>query len=74
MVTGRVVPRELLERTLEVVPKSVARLAPMVDFCVEIDNSGSGDVSLVTEGMTWESFRHRWDQTCSDDNIVAERL
>ena len=63
-MTGRVVPQELLERTMEEVPKSVARLEPLVDFLAEISNSDEGDVALVTEDMTWESFRSQWTQTC----------
>ena len=63
-VTGRVVPQELLERTMEEVPKSVARLEPLVDFFVEISNSDEGDVTLVTDNMTWKTFKSRWAQTC----------
>ena len=64
--TGRVVPQDLLETTLEIVPTSVARLAPLVDFCAEIENPGTGDISLVSpQGWTWKSFRHQWDQRCS---------
>lgn len=64
--TGRVVPLETLEMALKQVPISVKKLAPMVDFFCELDNSpsASGEVSLTTEGVTEESFQSNWAQSC----------
>lgn len=62
-ITGRVVPRDLLESSIEQVPKSVALLRPMVDFSVDINNSGTEDVELVTPGVDWEIFQNQWVQT-----------
>ncbi|KAG7356058.1 zeta toxin family protein [Nitzschia inconspicua] len=63
-MTGRVVPRELLEKTLAQVPKSVEILAPLVDYYAEINNPpDSEDVELVKPtGSTWEEFRRQWVQ------------
>ncbi|KAL9190466.1 hypothetical protein ACHAXT_007677 [Thalassiosira profunda] len=62
--TGRIVPRETLEASLQHVPLSVRKLAPAVDFFAEIDNSTPGEVTLRTEGMAWDDFRDNWAQTC----------
>jgi hypothetical protein len=67
--TGRVVPLETLESSLVQVPISVRKLAPLVDFFCELDNSvdcGSDgvDVRIMTEGITWDAFRYNWAQTC----------
>ena len=70
-VTGRIVPPELLERTMQVVPQSVAQLEQLVDFCVQIYNHGDdSQQTLGTEGLTWESFRERWAQKCADEDTV----
>ena len=66
--TGRVVPIETLEKALEQVPISVKKLAPMADFFCEIDNSqctsSGGEVEIRTPGITWDTFRDNWAQTC----------
>lgn len=61
--TGRIVPLETLELSLKQVPISVKILAPTADFFAELDNS-PGDVTMTTEGITWDSFRDNWAQTC----------
>jgi hypothetical protein len=62
-VTGRVVPQKLLAEAIEQVPRSVAELAPLVDYHVEIRNApNQPDVQLVTPGETWESFTATWVQ------------
>jgi len=74
IITGRVVPHEILEKSLEEVPKSVRILAPLVDFFAELYNPpNSEDIELVTEDMTWDSFRQSWVQTCSTKNQVRNR-
>jgi hypothetical protein len=63
LVTGRVVPRKLLAEALEQVPRSVKILAPLVDYHVELNNaSDDGNIELVTEGETWETFTSHWIQ------------
>ncbi|KAL7427769.1 hypothetical protein ACHAXH_000836 [Discostella pseudostelligera] len=66
--TGRVVPIETLEKSLEQVPVSVKKLAPLADFFCELDNSQStssgGEVIIRTPGITWNTFRANWAQTC----------
>ena len=62
--TGRVIPVETLEMSLKQVPISVKELAPVVDFFCEIDNSTSGEVTIRTGGITWDSFQEMWAQQC----------
>ena len=57
------VPDETLEKSLEQVPISVKKLAPLADFFCELDNS-EGEVKLSTEGITWDKFRDNWAQVC----------
>ena len=48
------------------VPISVSKLAPKVDFFCELDNSPLlSEVEIRTEGITWESFKANWEQTCA---------
>jgi len=62
--TGRIVPQHTLEESIAKVPKSIRILAPLVDFFAQLHNAPNAtDVELVTEGMTWESFRQVWDPT-----------
>jgi len=64
-VTGRVVPIETLELSLKHVPESIKILAPLVDYFCELDNPPDSDeIVLKTEGVTWDSFRDTWAQTC----------
>ena len=73
--TGRVVPRRVLEETLVQVPKSVAALCPLADFCAEIYNAPDAkDLELRTQGLTWESFTNTWAQQCTcetDDSTMS---
>lgn len=66
--TGRVVPLETLQMALEVVPKSVQILAPLVNFFCEFFNdsaiSQDDEIRLVTNGVTWETFKAQWEQIC----------
>jgi len=64
-ITGRVVPRKILEETLIQVPKSVEALGPLTDFCAELHNApDADDLELRTEGLTWDGFRRTWAQQC----------
>lgn len=64
-VTGRIVPKETLEMSLKHVPQSIKLLSPIADFFCELDNSpGSEEVALKTIGITIDSFRDNWAQTC----------
>jgi hypothetical protein len=38
--TGRIVPSDVLDRAMVRVPEAVAKLAPRVDWVVEVDNTG----------------------------------
>jgi len=48
--TGRMVPRELLESSMDAVPKSVRQLAPHVDVAIRVINSNGKDPRLEAEG------------------------
>jgi len=48
--TGRMVPRALLESSMDAVPKSVQELAPFVDVAIRVINSGGKDPQLLREG------------------------
>ena len=64
--TGWVVPTDIIEETLEQVPRSVAALSPLVDLTCELYNApGKDDIELLTEGETCESFTSHWLQTCA---------
>jgi hypothetical protein len=61
--TGRIVPLELLEESLESVPQSVHELSAYVEYHVELRNiSGAADIELVTPHQTWQSFTEQWIQ------------
>ena len=66
LTTGRVVPKETLIKALEQVPKSVEILGPLADYHCTLNNApDTPDIELMTEGETWESFEHKWLQTCA---------
>ena len=61
--TGRIVPRDLLAKTIEEVPRSMRKLAPLVDYHVELMNDPSTpDIEIVTPGETWQRFTSNWVQ------------
>jgi hypothetical protein len=61
--TGRLVPKKLLTETLEEVPKSVNKLAPLVDYHVDLRNPPQADdIELVTPNETWNEFTSKWVQ------------
>jgi len=65
IITGRVIPRKLLEQAIVQVPRSVKILAPLADYFCEIDNPPDGKLTISIEGETWEKFQSRWLQTCA---------
>jgi hypothetical protein len=62
--TGRVVPQEKLLATLEAVPRSVAKLAPLTDYTICIQTDGP-EPAILTENETWASFADHWKQECA---------
>ena len=64
-VTGRVVPKDLLEQTMAEVPHSVSILSRKADFTVQLQNApDSSDVEIVTKGIDWVSFTRMWEPSC----------
>eukprot|EP00588_Corethron_pennatum_P030891 CAMPEP_0194340702 /NCGR_PEP_ID=MMETSP0171-20130528/87315_1 /TAXON_ID=218684 /ORGANISM="Corethron pennatum, Strain L29A3" /LENGTH=660 /DNA_ID=CAMNT_0039105765 /DNA_START=32 /DNA_END=2014 /DNA_ORIENTATION=+ len=70
--TGRVVPRKTLLMALEQVPRSVKILKPLVDYYVDLNNP-EGDIEILTDGHTWESFESQWRQLPknSSDQVIT---
>jgi predicted kinase len=65
-ITGRIVPRETLELSLQQVPKSVEILKDKVDFYCKLYNAPCADgIQLLSDHLTWESFKTTWLQTCA---------
>ncbi|KAL3894253.1 MAG: hypothetical protein SGARI_007801, partial [Bacillariaceae sp.] len=63
-MTGRVVPKELLEKAMVQVPRSVDILSGLVDYHAEINNPAEGPKELVKpKGSSWEEFGRQWMQT-----------
>lgn len=64
--TKRVVPDEVLLASLEQTPRAVAELAPLVDYCVTIDNDGreprlvAGGGGPVAGAESWTLFSGVW--------------
>lgn len=58
-ITGRAVPRRLLDEALEQVPKSVEMLAPLTDYTATILNSGD-ELKLISGDGSWLKFKERW--------------
>ncbi|KAL3921547.1 MAG: hypothetical protein SGILL_002691 [Bacillariaceae sp.] len=74
--TGRAVPEDLLQESIDQVPKSVAALAPLTDHTFEVSNDDGAPMivkecapdreengahsSVMTEETTWETFRKVW--------------
>ena len=59
IATGRYIPRRTLERAMGQVSRSIEILRKHADFYCRLYNRPGehNDVELVTEGITWETFR-----------------
>jgi adenylylsulfate kinase-like enzyme len=75
--SGRTVPEDLLQETIDQVPISVRALAPLTDHTYEITNDDNEEMELwewsvgegedrkesfETEKTTWETFREVWQR------------
>ena len=58
--TGRAVPKELLDASIEQVPRSVKLLMPHADIVFEISNDEGSPLHLVTPGVSWYDFARTW--------------
>jgi hypothetical protein len=61
--TGRAVPEELLQESIDQVPKSVAALSPLTDVTFEISNNDGKAMELKQLGdsvPTWDDFAKTW--------------
>jgi hypothetical protein len=58
--TGRAVPTELLDASIEQVPRSIKLLSSDADVVFEISNDDGSPLSLVTPGVSWDDFARTW--------------
>lgn len=65
-VTGRVVPKAVLDDAIDKAPKSFEQLAPLADYSAVIDNSAESSPRFLPP-VTWEEFKRRfWDEVAND--------
>eukprot|EP00546_Thalassionema_frauenfeldii_P011295 CAMPEP_0178916490 /NCGR_PEP_ID=MMETSP0786-20121207/12673_1 /TAXON_ID=186022 /ORGANISM="Thalassionema frauenfeldii, Strain CCMP 1798" /LENGTH=201 /DNA_ID=CAMNT_0020589841 /DNA_START=493 /DNA_END=1098 /DNA_ORIENTATION=+ len=66
--TGRVVPEELIEKSIIQCAKSVDILEDFVDFFARIQNApDTADVELLSpQPSSWEEFKNEWNQTLDE--------
>mmetsp|Transcript_11701 Transcript_11701/g.21286 ORF Transcript_11701/g.21286 Transcript_11701/m.21286 type:complete len:396 (-) Transcript_11701:99-1286(-) len=80
--TGRAVPKDLLQESIDQVPISVSTLSPLTDVTFEISNDDGKPMILKKmhgndrESMTWEDFRAVWHspEQEKDDSAPTEIL
>jgi adenylylsulfate kinase-like enzyme len=78
--TGRAVPEDLLQESIDEVPKSVIALCTLTDYTFEITNddnqpmvlkrwtaSGKDNGEIETTDMKWKEFSRIWNPTVIDD-------
>uniref|UniRef100_A0A7S1X8C5 Zeta toxin domain-containing protein n=2 Tax=Tetraselmis chuii TaxID=63592 RepID=A0A7S1X8C5_9CHLO len=73
-VTGRVVPKEVLEASIRQVPESVKALTAKVDTVVTILNEDGQEPQLEGSAHTWESFRKLWPNEGRCDSLTTNDL
>lgn len=71
--TGRIVPREVLEKSVEQVPKSVHILKKYVEFFLEVDNSGKDDGSgeVIARGMEVTAVKEHFVRWYRNDELAV---
>ena len=62
-LTGRVIPREIIDSALQHLPNACSILKPFVDYFCELYNPPDGEIEILTDGIDWTSFRENWLQT-----------
>mmetsp|Transcript_17375 Transcript_17375/g.25958 ORF Transcript_17375/g.25958 Transcript_17375/m.25958 type:complete len:732 (+) Transcript_17375:197-2392(+) len=73
-ITKRIVPTHVLEESIDMVPKSVAILSQHVDFFVELYNGPeASDIEIMTEGVTWDTFRSIFYNKSADGAVAAAK-
>jgi hypothetical protein len=65
-ITGRLIPRQVLEATLEAVPESYRLLSPLVDYHATFNNAEDGKAAVLLPPETWESFMSQFADVCLD--------
>ena len=62
-LTGRPIPREMIDSALQHLPQACSILRPLVDYFCEIHNPPEGEIKIMTDGIDRHSFRENWLQT-----------
>lgn len=62
-VTGRVIPEEVIDFALELLPESLHLVSPLADYYCDISNNDENDLAIITDGEDWKTFRANFQQT-----------
>ena len=74
-LTGRTVPRELIDESIEQVPRSVSKLSPKADVVYEIINEEGHPLQLKSSKQgsdsfeSWMDFGRTWDGHVEDSRM-----
>jgi len=87
--TGRAVPEELLQGSIEQVPRSVGALSPLTDVTYEVTNNDGQPLELVSNwpclnrpsadtgeisNATWKDFAQSWADNHDEEEAKAEPM
>lgn len=61
-VTNRMLPDEMIDCALELLPKSLESVSPLADYYCAILNDDENDLEIVTDGYDWETFGSNFEQ------------
>ena len=78
--TGRVVPTDLLNESIEQVPRSVKQLSPLADVVFVIANDDGAPLQIestkigdnTNKGGTWEEFAAVWDSSSKEQGALSK--
>jgi hypothetical protein len=78
--TGQAVPEDLLQESIDQVPKSVAALAPLTDVTFKISNDDNHPMVLkkwegehgASTNLGWDDFKAVWVQNDNPDEKSAQ--
>ncbi|CAB9511715.1 Zeta toxin [Seminavis robusta] len=70
VLTGRDVPRQVLEESMEQVPRSVQQLTPYTDATFTVENNENEPLRLISSdgsNPSWQEFRRTW----TDEDTIS---
>eukprot|EP00596_Hydrurales_sp_CCMP1899_P009956 CAMPEP_0119044714 /NCGR_PEP_ID=MMETSP1177-20130426/33816_1 /TAXON_ID=2985 /ORGANISM="Ochromonas sp, Strain CCMP1899" /LENGTH=599 /DNA_ID=CAMNT_0007015247 /DNA_START=233 /DNA_END=2029 /DNA_ORIENTATION=+ len=68
--TGRVVPEEVILRTMQDLPRSIRMLSPIVDFVATFENKDNTDPTLLHS--IWDASSHSFKTVDSEHSIKSD--